>query len=118
MRSILIASLLLCGIGACATLNGCPDQPASVPDAGSPAPAPAPVTPPAPTASPPEDPTTAACAQLAALGCQEGLASNCAVTLRKVADAGVGFGVSQLACLASAASKAAVRGCGPFVACP
>lgn len=66
---------------------------------------------------PPGDASTAAvsaCANLAALGCIEGTAGNCAATIDHVA--ATRLTRIDVACIASASSKAAVRACGG-VAC-
>ena len=74
-------------------------------------------TPPAVSTSasvPPADPVTAACANLARLGCPEGKAAACVATMGHAQAANIT--PVNPACLAAASSPAAARACG-FVAC-
>ncbi len=93
----LVAALLLAG-------PGCPPSPeppdAAPLDAAKP---PGPVSP----------ASAAACAQMASLGCREGAAGDCGVTLDHV----MASRLTRIdaACLAAATSKAAVRACGGVV---
>lgn len=62
---------------------------------------------------PAEDASTAAsaaCANLSRLGCAEGMAGNCAVTIDHVTETRLTR--IDVACLSAATSKAAVRACG------
>ena len=87
-------------------LAACPPHPVTpAPDADA-------VAPPAPTPPPPSV-TQAACDTLKSLGCAEGAASNCAVTLEHMAEDRL-TGLDPQ-CVASAKSVTAVRACG--VAC-
>ena len=54
-------------------------------------------------------PAEAACAQLAALGCREGLDTHCSLALAHVVDAGLER--FDLSCMANASSKDAMRSC-------
>ena len=57
-----------------------------------------------------------ACVNLAALGCSEGSAANCASTCDKAQSARLTD--MHPDCLAAAKDKAAIRACGPAVKCP
>lgn len=102
-----IASVL--ALAACQGGVACQATPP--PDAGPPAPAPAP--------APPSPQTTAACANLAKLGCPEGADPACPAALARGAALGHGFYTVQMPCLAAAETPAAARACSPqFVTCP
>jgi len=111
----MIRIALLAGLTAFA-LQACPPDPLP-PDAGPDA-GPTPVVvdaSPPPPASDASAPSVALCAHLAALGCQEGIAANCAtvvdhVQAERLADL-------HVACLMAAQTKAASRACRS-VACP
>ena len=88
MRSIILALSIV--LAACAT--------------------PGPTPPPLPT-----DVYAGACANLAAIGCQEGAKPNCAAVMQRAQESAI----TDLhpACLATATSKEAARACGS-VRCP
>lgn len=96
-------------------LEACPPSPA-LPDA-SPDAAPPPIA--VVDAAPPlqpdaSTPSLAACANLAALGCAEGKAANCAATVDHVV--AEKLTPVNVACLTSAKTKAGARACG-FASC-
>lgn len=91
-------------------LQACPPDPLP-PDAGPDA-GPTPVVvdaSPPPPASDASAPSVALCAHLAALGCQEGIAANCAVTVDHVQAERITD--LRVACLLAAQTKAAARAC-------
>jgi hypothetical protein len=72
---------------------------------------PSPVPPPAPSST-----ISAACAQLASLGCQEGTDSSCVATMTQTQNAQVT--ALPIACWASASSKSSAIACGGGLRCP
>jgi hypothetical protein len=98
-------------------MQGCPPSPTPpAPDASDAAPPPVADAAPAPIPSvDASTPSTQACVNIARLGCAEGAISNCAATLDHV-DA-TKITKIDIACLAAAKTKAAVRACGS-IACP
>ena len=100
------AVLLACGMAAC------PPSPVSPPNDASDA-SPAPIDDASDADAEPDgrrrDRYDAACAQLKALGCKEGAASNCAATMRSADGKLVDL---MPACVTAAKSVQAVRACG------
>lgn len=105
--------------------DAAPPPPVIVDAAPAPAPTPTVVAdaapPPAPDAGPtpvPLTPVGAACFNLAAIKCSDGIAPNCVATLQHVVDfqAANHGKAPPLACLAGAKTAAAARACG-FVSC-
>jgi len=123
----LLFGLIFLQVAACESCASplTPRPPIPVADAGpqlTPPPAPPPTPHPVVVvdAGPPPAPAWApgvgeACANIRAVGCAEG-GSNCPSNLQRAVVKRLT--TVPLACLATAKSKAAVRACGSFVACP
>lgn len=135
----LILALLALAVLVAANCNPTPVPPPPAPAAdaappvpvadAAPAPAPTPTViadaaPPTPPSSAdagppvPLTPVSAACFQLAAIGCSDGKAPNCVATLQHVLDfqAAHGGRAPPLACLQRAQTPAAAKACG-LVSC-
>jgi len=114
----------LFALGLLALLPSCPPSPTppAPPEAGADAslivPDAAPLVDAAPVAvdAGPSTPCSRACANMAALGCSEGTALNCASTCEKAQSTRIID--MKPDCLASAKDKAAVRACTSSVKCP
>lgn len=120
MKNKLVPLLALLPLLVAAQCNPSPQPPAPpapVIDAG-PAPVPAPTPTVAMEAGPPPTPSTPvalACANLRALGCQEG-SNGCETQLQHMVDKTITM--VNLSCITLAKSKDAARACKPAVACP